>query len=198
MATLSDVKLQIAGIGHVYTAPVDTAPIDRTQFVFGDESTHTGWTWLGDTSAENLIEFETDGGDITQKRTWDRQNVRAIREAQSVTGTINSVNVSGESLQFAFPGSTYDEAAGSYAVKSGGARSVAVMVVIEDAGQAAGMYLPNVDVKGSFPALSLEEFTEFPLSLAILSSPTTQVEWQWFEPRNYVGGGTAEPASPAA
>ena len=32
MATLPDVKLQIAGIGHVYTAPVDTAPIDRTQF----------------------------------------------------------------------------------------------------------------------------------------------------------------------
>ena len=129
MATLSDTKLQIAGIGHVYTAPVDTAPIDYSKFTFNPTSTLAGvtattgpyagykagsWTWLGDTSAENLIEFETDGGDPTTKRSWDRQNLRVIREAQTVSGAVNSINASGKDMALAFPGGTYDATTNSF------------------------------------------------------------------------------------
>ena len=71
MATTSDVKLQIAGIGHVYRAPVGTAPFSLDGYQFNGGAAQGDWSWIGDTSSENMIEFEVDGGDITQKRTWD-------------------------------------------------------------------------------------------------------------------------------
>ena len=78
MASLADSKIQIAGIGHVYTAAPDTAAPDLYNYKFGDGTTleASGWTWLGDTSSENLVEVESDGGDFTAKRTWDRQSAR--------------------------------------------------------------------------------------------------------------------------
>ena len=199
MATLSDTKLQIAGIGHVYTAPVDTAPIDYSKFTFNPTSTLAGvtattgpytgykagsWTWLGDTSAENLIEFETDGGDPTTKRSWDRQNLRVIREAQTVSGTVNSINASGKDMALAFPGGTYDAATSSFTPSgSGESAQIAMLVVVEDGNEVGGIVFPSVDMQGRLPTFSLEEFTEFPLPFNVLNSPTTGKPWHWFAPR---------------
>ena len=163
MATTSDVKLQIAGIGHVYRAPVGTAPFSLDGYQFNGGAAQGDWSWIGDTSSENMIEFEVDGGDITQKRTWDRVNVRAIREPESISATVNKVNASAKDIQFGFPGGTYDAATGSYTVKSGaGSDEGALFVVVEDGDLVGGMYLPSTDTKGSFPTFSIEEFTEFP------------------------------------
>ena len=184
MATTSDVKLQIAGIGHVYRAPVGTKPFSLANYKFNGGAAQGGWSWIGDTSSENMIEFEVDGGDITQKRTWDRLNVRAIREPESISATVNKVNASAKDIQFGFPGGTYDAATGSYTVKSGaGSDEGALFVVVEDGDLVGGMYLPNTDTKGSFPTFSIEEFTEFPLSVAVLSDPELGDLWTWFEPR---------------
>ena len=82
MANLGNSKIQIAGRGHVYYAAPDTEAPNLDGYIFGDGTTleGSGWTWLGDTSSENLIEFESDGGDTSTKRTWDRQGVRSPRE----------------------------------------------------------------------------------------------------------------------
>lgn len=69
MATKDTVRLFIPGVGHVFHAPVDTLEMDLDTFNFLDESTWGEWTWLGDVSQENLIEFETDGGEAEQKHT---------------------------------------------------------------------------------------------------------------------------------
>lgn len=187
MATAETVKLHIAGIGHVFYAPVDEAPLDVTAFKFLDETTYGAWTWLGDTSSENLIEFETDGGDTTYKRTWDRLKTGVVREDETISATINSVNASQETFNLGFAGHTYDEVTQSYTVSGTGQSSEhAIMVVTEDGKNNAGLYLPNTDIKGSFPTFDLEEYMEIPLSVAILSSPSTGNLWQWFEPREYV------------
>ena len=161
-----------------------TAPFSLDGYQFNGGAAQGDWSWIGDTSSENMIEFEVDGGDITQKRTWDRLNIRAIREPESISATINKVNASAKDIQFGFPGGTYDAEAGSYTVKSGaGSDEGALFVVVEDGDQVAGMYLPSTDTKGSFPTFSIEEFTEFPLSVAVLSDPETGDLWTWFEPR---------------
>ena len=199
MATLSDVKLQIAGIGHAYTAPVDTAPLDFSKYVFNPAAPIAGvtattgpltgykagsWTWMGDTSSENLIEFETDGGDATPKRSWDRLNLRVVREAQSVSGTINSINASGKDMALAFPGGTFDAATNSFAPSgTGQSAQTALLVVVEDGADVGGIYFPSVDMQGQLPTFSLEEFTEFPLPFSVLNSPTTGKLWHWFAPR---------------
>lgn len=183
MATTSDVQLQIAGIGHVYTAPVGTAAPTLEGYTFAGGAPLGAWTWIGDTSSENLIEFETDGGDVTQKRTWDRMNVRAVRETESISATINKVNASAKDMTLGFPNGTYDAATGTFTVKAGaGSDSRAILIVIEDGTRVGNLHLPNTDIKGGFPTFSLEEFTEFPLSVAILSDPETGDLWSWTSP----------------
>lgn len=192
MASADTVKLHIAGIGHVFYNDVDADPLDPTAFKFLDETTYGTWTWLGDTSSENLIEFETDGGDTSYKRTWDRLKTGVVREDETISATINSVNASAETFNLGFANHTYDEVSQSYTVDSSGRSSAkAIQVVTEDGANIASLYLPNTDIKGSFPTFDLEEYMEIPLSVAVLSSPGTGALWQWFEPRPYV-------AAPAA
>lgn len=186
MATAETVKLHIAGIGHVFFNDVDAEPIDPTQFKFLDESTYGTSTWLGDTSSENLIEFEADGGDTTYKRTWDRLRTGVVRESETIAMTINSVNASRETFNLGFADHVYDEASGSFEVSgSGKSTSKSIQVITEDGSNIASLYLPNVDVTGSFPSFNLEEYMEFPLSGALLNSPTNGTLWRWFEPRPY-------------
>ena len=108
MANLGNSKIQIAGRGHVYYAAPDTEAPNLDGYTFGDGTTleANGWTWLGDTSSENLIEFESDGGDTSTKRTWDRQGVRSTREDVTNKVTINAVNLGEDVMKVAFPGST--------------------------------------------------------------------------------------------
>src|SRR5690625_1138876 len=144
MATAETVKLHIAGIGHVFFNDVDAEPIDPTQFKFLDETTYGEWTWLGDTSSENLIEFEADGGDTTYKRTWDRLRTSVVREAETISMTINSVNASRETFNLGFADHVYDEGAGSFEGSgSGRSTSTSVQVVPEDGANVAPVYLPN-------------------------------------------------------
>lgn len=190
MATAETVKLHIAGIGHVFFNDVDAEPIDPTQFKFLDESTYGTSTWLGDTSSENLIEFEADGGDTTYKRTWDRIRTGVVRESETIAMTINSVNASRETFNLGFADHVYDEASGSFEVSgSGKSTSKSIQVITEDGSNIASLYLPNVDVTGSFPSFNLEEYMEFPLSGALLNSPTNGTLWRWFEPRPYAAPG---------
>lgn len=192
MASTDTVKLHIAGIGHVFYNDVDAAAPNLDQFKFLDEDTYGTWTWLGDTSSENLVEFEVDGGDTTYKRTWDRLKTGVVREDETVSATINSVNVSAEAFNLGFKNHVYDAATKSYTVDStSGSSEKSILIVMEDGSNIAGLRLPNTDIKGSFPVFDLEEYTEIPLSVAVLSSPTNGALWQWFEPRPYtapVGG----------
>lgn len=189
MANLADSKMVIPGIGHVFFADVDTEAMNLDNFKFGDVSTYGDWTWLGDTSSENLISFESDGGEVTYKRTWDRTQVRATRTPDEISATINSVNITRETFELAWPGGDYDDLTKSYKVRTtGGTSEKALMVVMEDGTAIAAFRLPKTDIKGSFPSLDLEEFMEIPLNVAVLTSTADpSLLWEIFEARDYVG-----------
>lgn len=195
MATTEDSLVQIAGIGHVYTAVPDTPAPDLWAYTFGDGSTldASGWTWLGDTSSENLIEFDSDGGDTSTVRTWDRKDVRSTREAVTNKITINAVSLGAETMEIAFPGSTYIDAEQAWDLALGADIDKAVLVVIEDAGTVSGMLFRRVNISGSLPTVALDKFTEVKLSGTLLSSPSGKTKMQFLEPRKATGKATAKP-----
>ena len=195
MATLADVKLQIAGFGYVFEAPVDTEPFDLSAFQFGQTSTYGDWNWIGDTSAENMVEFSTDGGEAESKRTWARLDVRALTSPESISATINSVNLHNETFKLAFPNAV-TKGNRTDIGSTGGSASRALMIVMQDpdTGSYTALWFPHTNIKGGFPTLSLEEFTEVPLTVNILSSLAHSVagggfvKWSFVEPGTTSGG----------
>lgn len=195
MANLGNSKIQIAGKGHVYIGNVDTVAPNLWGYTFGDGTTLEldGWTWLGDTSSENLIEVETDGGDTSTKRTWDRQGVRSTREDVTNKVTINAVNLGEDVMRVAFPGSTYDAAKGGWDVELDNSSERAVLIVIEDGLLVSGMLFRRVSLAGNLPSLSLDNFSEVKISGTLLSPPSGKTRVQMLEPRTVTGVGTAKP-----
>lgn len=196
MANLGNSKIQIAGKGHVYIGNVDTVAPNLWGYTFGDGTTleTAGWTWLGDTSSENLIEVETDGGDTSTKRTWDRQGVRSTREDVTNKVTINAVNLGEDVMRVAFPGSTYDAEKGGWDVELDNSSERAVLIVIEDGLLVSGMLFRRVSLAGNLPSLSLDNFSEVKISGTLLSPPSGKTRVQMLEPRTVTGVGTAKPA----
>ena len=192
MATLDDVHLHIPARGHIFHNDVDAEAFDLTKFNFADPATWGDWTWLGDHSIENLPEFETDGGDVTFKHTWDRPNQRTTREPKSITATFNSVNIGRETMELGFPGGTYDVTTDSFGVPAAeitGKRSI--LVVTEDGTDISGMQLYNTEISGSFPVYDAEEFLEIPLNVTVLTSQRHNQPWRIFFPRPYSAGSTS-------
>lgn len=195
MANLGNSKIQIAGKGHVYIGNVDTEAPNLWGYTFGDGTTleASGWTWLGDTSSENLIEVETDGGDTSTKRTWDRQGVRSTREDVTNKVTINAVNLGEDVMRVAFPGSTYDAAKGGWDVELDNSSEKAVLIVIEDGLLVSGMLFRRVSLAGNLPTLSLDNFSEVKIAGTLLSPPSGKTRVQMLEPRTVTGVGTVKP-----
>lgn len=191
----SNSSLKIPGIGHIHIAPVGTPSLDLDNYVFTDQATHGAWDWLGDSSSENLLEFETDGGDITTLRTWDRLNVRSVREPSSVTATVNMVSLHQETMKLAFPSGNYDAPNRRFTVPSdAGSSERAVTIVIEDGSTIAAIELPNVDIAGQFPAFEgLDQFIELPLSMSVLSDPVSGALWHIHDSRPRFGGAAPTP-----
>ena len=199
MATLKTTEFTIAGKGHVFTAPVDTPAMDLKDFDFVTAANETTgpWSWLGDTSAESMLELNSEGGDTTTKRTWDRENVRVIREGESVTATVHSVNVGEETFKVAFKGVQIDSDGSVKVGANVGANDRAIMIVMEDEADVSGMYLPNTSLRGRFPTFSTEEFTTIPIDVNVLSSHTQTagasgpLMWHWFPPVQRTSTGAA-------
>lgn len=195
MANLANSKIQIAGRGHVYYGVNDTVAPNLDGFVFGDGTTlePSGWTWLGDTSSENLIEFDSDGGDTSTKRTWDRQGVRSTREDVTNKVTINAVNLGEDVMKVAFPGSSYDAANRAWDIELDASSERAILVVVEDGQLVSGYLFRRVSLAGTMPSLSLDKFTEVKISGTLLSPASGKTRVQMLEPRIVTGVGTAKP-----
>lgn len=195
MANLGNSKIQIAGKGHVYYGVNDTEAPNLDGYVFGDGTTleASGWTWLGDTSSENLIEFDSDGGDTSTKRTWDRQGVRSTREDVTNKVTINAVNLGEDVMRVAFPGSTYDPVKRAWDIELDASSERAILVVVEDGRIVSGYLFRRVSLAGNMPALSLDKFTEVKIAGTLLSPASGKKRVQLLEPRTVTGIGTAKP-----
>lgn len=167
---IQDSVLQIAGIAHVYQADVDTKAMDIDDYNFKNGAPVGEWHWIGDVSAENVLEVSSDGGDVSFKRTHDRFKVRTIHEDENITLTINALNISAETFNLGWTGVTTDSSGMIKIGTNASAVPKAIFIVIEDEEGTGGIYFPNTSIKGSFPTLDLENFTEIPLTCSVLGS----------------------------
>lgn len=192
----ADKEIQIAGMGHVYVGDVDTAAPDLWAYEFGDGTTleAQGWKWIGDTSSENLIEFETDGGDASTKDTWDRKNARSTRASKTTNVTINSVSFSDDTIQTAFPGSTYVEETDGYDLVLSGSTDRAILIVIVEGQLVSGILLRKVNLSGDMPTLDKENFTEVKMKGVLLTPPSGKTSVHYLRAREVTGKATAAPA----
>lgn len=188
--------LQIAGRGHVYIAEPDTLVPDLGGYQFADGTTleGSGWYWLGDTSAENVVSFESDGGETNNLHTWDRENVDATREATTSTVTINSVALTATTVELAFYGSTFDARTGGYDLNLGGTVEKAALIVIEDAGGVSAILIRRATFGGTMPTLDRENFTEVPITGTILTPVSGRASVHWIPRRSRSGLSSAAPA----
>lgn len=195
MATTAKVALEIAGTGHVYYAKPGAAIPDLSTFNFGDGSTleGQGWTWLGDTSAKDMIEYDTDGGDTDTKNTWDRKGVKSTREAVTNTVTINALNLGEDTFKVAFPGSTYNADNGIWDLDLDATAEFAFLVVVEDTGQVSGYVYKRATVAGNLPALEDDEFTHVEMKLTLLAPTDGTKKVAFIEPRQATGKSTVKP-----
>lgn len=192
--SLEDAKndLTITDVGHILLAKVGTAFPDISKFVFGDVSTYGGFEWFGDTSAENLPEFESDGGDVSSKRTFDRKGMRNLREDKTFTGTFNSVVRNREFFEKTLGGGEWDDKLGGYITKANSyARDWAMLIVEEDGEYISGLGLYNVSLLSGFATYDLEEFKEVPVDVAVGADAQGRVKID-LEPRL-----KAKPGNPA-
>lgn len=195
MANLGNSKIQIAGKGHVYYGVNDTEAPNLDGYVFGDGTTleGSGWTWLGDTSSENLVEFDSDGGDTSTKRTWDRQGVRSTREDVTNKVTINAINLGEDVMKVAFPGSTYDPVKRAWDIELDASSERALLIIVEDGRIVSGYLFRRVSLAGNMPSLSLDNFTEVKIAGTLLAPTSGKKRVQMLEPRSVTGIGTAKP-----
>lgn len=191
----ADKEIQIAGMGHVYVGDVDTVAPDLWAYEFGDGTTleAQGWKWIGDTSSENLIEFETDGGDASTKDTWDRKNARSTRASKTTNVTINSVSFSDDTIQTAFPGSTYVEETDGYDLVLSGSTDRAILIVIVEGQLVSGILLRKVNLSGDMPTLDKENFTEVKMKGVLLTPPSGKTSVHYLRAREVTGKATAVP-----
>lgn len=191
----ADNEIQIAGMGHVYVGDVDAAAPDLWSYTFGDGTTleSQGWTWIGDTSSENLIEFETDGGDTSTKDTWDRKNARSTRATKTTNVTISSVSMSDDTINIAFPGSTYVDSTDGYDLVLSGSIDKAILIVMEEGMLVSGILLRKVNLSGDMPTLDKENFTEIKIKGVILTPPSGKASVHYLKPRTVTGTSTAAP-----
>lgn len=196
MTSLAEGVLQIAGTGHVYYAEPDTPVPSLRGYRFGDGTTMEGdgWYWMGDTSSENLVEFENDGGDVTTKDTWDRKAVRSSREEVKNSMTINAVNINRELIELAFPGSVYHEESESISINLSGSIEKAILIVIEDGDLVSAMEFRRVTIAGNMPALNKEEFTEVKISGTLLSPLSGKTRVEFHLPVTVTGVGSVKPS----
>lgn len=197
MASTTDVSLVIAGIGHVYYGAPDT-PVPANglfDYAFGDGTTleKDSWTWMGDTSSENKMELSTDGGDSTTKRTWDRVNVRETKAAKTTTLSLNSVSISNDTIQVAFPGATYDPDLQMWSLPDDGAAERAILVVVVDGLRVSGYYFPRVNLSGDFPTVDTENFSEIKISGTILAPASGKSSRNILRARAVTGVSQAKP-----
>ena len=187
---ISSAMLHIPGVGHVLMADPGTEMFNLDAFKFGDDTTHSGWTWLGDTAQDNPVGFEDDGGDSDILGTWDRPSARSKNEAVKLSGTINMAAVKKETVLAAFPGTEWDEGTKSFKMKTNGSSERALVVVTEDGDDIAALAFARVSLKGGLPNFEREDFQNWEIKFNVLDSTKPSIPTiQWFTPRPYKAAG---------
>ena len=168
----NDKSTVIASRGSIFIADANT-PLpagglnDLAKIMAGiGVPTVTGWDRLANTSRENLPEFTLEAGDPTQKGSWDTPTIRTVYGDQLLSYTIHPMQHDAESVAKVLNGWKSEDGHSAVLGATDWSFDCAVAIVINDGGMISGFYIPNNTATPSgLPALSIEDFSEFEVSL---------------------------------
>lgn len=154
-------NMTIGALGHIYIAPVGTAQPNLDGYKFDGEDLGA-WKWIGDTSSDNLPEFEEDSDKDSAKRTWDRKNARS---GAKVTGTITSVAPSKALFEMLTAGGIREED-GYVTTSSTTTTQWAIIIVVEDGAMLTGLiiYAGEMAISG-LPKWDLENYNSIAIKV---------------------------------
>lgn len=147
-------NMTIGALGHIYIAPVGTPQPNLDNYKFDGEDLGA-WKWIGDTSSDNLPEFEADDDKDSAKRTWDRKNARS---GAKVTGTITSVAPSKALYEMLTAGGIREDD-GYVTTSTTTTTQWAIIIVVEDGATLTGLliYAGEMSISG-LPKWDLENY----------------------------------------
>lgn len=164
----ADAGMQMPNTAHIMLAPLGSEWPNLREFEFGNPSTYGDFIWFGDSSSENLPEFEVDGGDSTSIRTADRKNTGLVIEDSTLTGTFTQVSRNPAFFELTQSHQDYDQATNSVDIYADSSpREWMMLIVEEDATHVAGLGLYSVTVLSGIGSYSLEYYKETPVKVAV-------------------------------
>src|SRR5882724_9387531 len=164
----ADVVLPVTGL--IYVGAVDAAAPTSLS------APGVAWTSLGNTSADNLPEFGSDGGKTDTLGTWQNPAIRT-----SVTAAVEQVKFkldefTNAAFQLYYGQSSLTGAGavvGRYDVNTVGHIEKALLIIVQDGTHYVGFHASKASI-GRDDSIKLDEtkLSELPLVANILQSPT--------------------------
>jgi hypothetical protein len=161
MAFSSDSSFVIPKKGIILYADPDTEPVDFEGFDPLVPATYSGWKLI-DTSIENQVKIEYDGGEAEIKGTWWDASKRSVTTPRTTSFTINLVQLDLTAMELAYPGSDFSVMKKMVAIKpDAGSHDRAVQIISIDGDYRMSLYFGKSAVTaGEGPEFDKENFYE--------------------------------------
>lgn len=182
-----------AAVGHIFTAPVGTAPPTAAELAAFDpdtfSTTNLDWETLGHTSEEELPEFGFEGGEKEIRGTWQKKNLREVSTDTPVDYiTMQAQQFDSETLALYY-GTDASAEAGVFGVNSSDVKPVerAFLLVLVDGDNKIGFAAHKASIRRDESiSLSTDAFASLPLRATFIKE-TGQNLFQWILPAEDTG-----------
>lgn len=170
---LDSTTVMVAGTGHFYTAPVDTAkPSSTARF-----TPTTPWVEIGHTDSSKPLQVNTTGGGSTVLRSWQSSSLRETRAASTKALAFSLLQQDATNLKLYYGSNATVATDGSIQPADNPVGTeVALYVVIWDGAYAQDRYYPRVSIiEASSETFDIANLSTLPVEATILTSPTNKL-----------------------
>lgn len=168
--------------GHILIAEPGAQMFDITKFVFGDDTKHNGWTWIGDVSAESPITVSEEGGEQEVKGTWDRRNARTTTKPSTTKGEINVVGIRKDIFTKLFNATA---GATNKSLKFDKAVPLVkqLLIIAEDGSLITAMRYSKVSLIASLPEFKGGDYLGYKIKFTVLDPHAGDKAYELFDPQ---------------
>ena len=142
------------------------------------------WQNLGHTSRDDLPSFESEGGDVETKGSWQNAALRQVVTEQSADSvTMRLLQFDNTAMELYY-GTNASSTPGVFGVADGTAVPVekALMIIIVDGTNRVAFYSPKASfTRDDSIELAVDDFAAFPIRATFMSSGSP-VKYEWISP----------------
>lgn len=180
---LTDSAVLVPGVGHIFTNTTTGSTWTLTQLTTYQSAgtIPAGWNELGHTDLDSIITFTADGGDTTNKGSWQNSSLRTVITTAAVDAfTVNAEQVIDDDVLKLYYGGGDDSVAGRFAWPDAPAAiERSVMLVMLDGTTPLGLSVQRASIlRADVPTMASDDFIKLPLKFTVLKkSGSPRAEW---------------------